>query len=64
LTRAAHEFLARSPAKLVALSLDDLAGETEPLNLPGIPVEKHRSWSRRMTRTLDEIGARAEAPRR
>jgi 4-alpha-glucanotransferase len=64
LTRAAHEFLARSPAKLVALSLDDLAGETEPLNLPGVPVEKHRSWSRRMTRTLDEIAERAEAPRR
>ena len=64
LTRAAHEFLARTPARLVALSLDDLAGETEPLNLPGVPVEAHRSWSRRMTRTLDEIGASAEAPRR
>jgi 4-alpha-glucanotransferase len=64
LVRAAHTFLARSPARLVALSLDDLAGETEPLNLPGVPVERHRSWSRRMAKPLDEIAAGAEAPRR
>jgi 4-alpha-glucanotransferase len=64
LVRATHAFLAKSPARLVALSLDDLAGEREPLNLPGVPVEQHRSWSRRMARTLEEIAARAEAPRR
>ena len=57
LARAAQLFLARTPSRLVALGLDDLAGEREPLNLPGIPVEVHRSWSRRMRRELDELAA-------
>jgi len=52
---AVHAFLARTPAALVAASLDDLAGETEPINVPGIPVDRHRSWSRRMKRTLAEL---------
>lgn len=57
LTRAAQLFLARTPSRLVAFGLDDLAGEREPLNLPGIPVEVHRSWSRRMRRDVDELAA-------
>ncbi|HKC50472.1 MAG TPA: 4-alpha-glucanotransferase, partial [Myxococcota bacterium] len=55
--RAAQLFLARTPSRMVALGLDDLAGEREPLNLPGIPVEVHRSWSRRMQREVDELAA-------
>jgi 4-alpha-glucanotransferase len=54
---AVHTHLARTPARLVALALDDLAGETEPLNLPGVSVGQHRSWSRRMRRTLEDIAA-------
>jgi 4-alpha-glucanotransferase len=57
LCAALHAHLGGSPARLVALGLDDLAGETEPLNLPGVPVERHRSWSRRMKRTLEELAA-------
>jgi 4-alpha-glucanotransferase len=53
--RAAHAFLARTPSVLVAASLDDLAGEQAPVNLPGVPLERHRSWSRRMRRPLDEL---------
>ena len=55
LTRAAQRFVARTPSRLVALGLDDLAGEREPLNLPGVPVERHRSWSRRMRRELESL---------
>lgn len=57
LVAASQLFLARTPSRLVALGLDDLAGEREPLNLPGIPVERHRSWSRRMSRELDDLAA-------
>lgn len=60
---AMHAFLARTPAPLVAVSLDDLGGERDPVNLPGIPVEQHRSWSRRMRLTLAEIAERPAARR-
>jgi 4-alpha-glucanotransferase len=52
---AVHAFLARSPSALVAASLDDLAGEREPVNVPGVSVEQHRSWSRRMGRPLEAL---------
>ena len=55
LAGAVHAFLARTPAPLVGVSLDDLAGECEPINVPGVSVEQHRSWSRRMSVALDAI---------
>ncbi|HTO07141.1 MAG TPA: 4-alpha-glucanotransferase [Myxococcota bacterium] len=60
ISRAAQRFLARTPSRLVGLALDDLAGEREPLNLPGIPVAVHRSWSRRMARELEDLAADPE----
>ena len=57
LAGAFHAFLARTPAPLVGVSLDDLAGECEPINVPGVPVEQHRSWTRRMTVLRDAIAA-------
>ncbi len=55
LRSALLSFLAATPSVLVGVSLDDLAGETEPVNLPGVPLEAHRSWSRRMSHSLDEL---------
>lgn len=52
---AAHRFLARTPCALVAVSLDDVADETEPVNLPGVGPEDFPGWSRRMGTTLEDL---------
>ena len=60
---AAHALLARSPAVLVGVSLDDLALESEPVNLPGIGQDRHPNWSRRMTPTVDKLRASPQVAR-
>jgi 4-alpha-glucanotransferase len=62
LGRAVHAFLAQTPAPLLGVSLDDLCGETDPVNLPGVPIERFPSWSRRLPTEIDEL-ARSPAVR-
>ena len=52
---AVHALLIATPAMLVGVALDDLAGETEPVNMPGLRPEEFPSWTRRLGRTLDEL---------
>ncbi len=59
-TRAVYSFLATTPAPLLGVSLDDLARESEPVNLPGVPQENFSSWSRKMGVTLEELTHDAE----
>jgi 4-alpha-glucanotransferase len=57
LRAAIHELLCASPAALVGISLDDIVGEREPVNMPGVGSDDFSSWTRRLRVTLDELRA-------
>lgn len=57
LRNAVHRFLCSTPAALVGISLDDLTGEEEPVNIPGVSAEDFSSWMRRMRVAIDELEA-------
>lgn len=52
---AVHDHLAESPAWLVGVSLDDIAGESEAVNLPGVSPDRYPAWQRRMTMPLEQL---------
>jgi glycogen operon protein len=51
---AAHEFVARTPSALMLVQVDDLEGETEPLNVPGTDRERP-NWRRRNRHDIDNL---------
>ena len=54
LTRALYAYLAHTPARLLAVQLEDVLCVREQANLPGT-VDEHPNWRRKLPLTLEEI---------
>jgi 4-alpha-glucanotransferase len=52
---AAHRFLARSPARIVMMQVEDAIGETLPVNVPGT-AEQYPNWRRKLSLDIESIG--------
>ena len=53
---ATHRFVARTPSQIMLVQADDLAGETDPLNVPGTDRE-WPNWRRRVHVPVEDLGA-------
>lgn len=53
---AAYRYLARSPARIVMLRIEDALGERAPVNIPGTNTE-YPNWRRKLRDDLDAIAS-------
>jgi (1->4)-alpha-D-glucan 1-alpha-D-glucosylmutase len=58
--KAVHVYLARSPAQIMVVQLEDLLCVLEQPNLPGTLEHQHPNWQRRLPLTLEDWGADAK----
>jgi (1->4)-alpha-D-glucan 1-alpha-D-glucosylmutase len=60
LSLAVHAFLARTPSRLVSVSLEDIQGALDQQNLPGL-AKGHPNWRRKAPLMLQELMAGGQA---
>ncbi|HTS21220.1 MAG TPA: malto-oligosyltrehalose synthase [Casimicrobiaceae bacterium] len=53
LALAACRFLARTPAKIMLVAMEDVLGQVEQVNLPGT-VDEYPNWRRKLERPIEE----------
>jgi (1->4)-alpha-D-glucan 1-alpha-D-glucosylmutase len=53
---AIHAYLARSPAKIMMVQMEDVLGQLEQVNLPGT-TDQYPNWQRKLPLNLEEWGA-------
>jgi 4-alpha-glucanotransferase len=58
----AHRFLARSPARIVMMQIEDAIGEVLPVNVPGT-ADQYPNWRRKLSLDLEAIGCDARFTR-
>jgi (1->4)-alpha-D-glucan 1-alpha-D-glucosylmutase len=54
LLSAVHRFLARTPAQVMMIWLEDVFGQMDQVNLPGTLRDAYPNWRRRLTVNLEE----------
>lgn len=54
LCEALYRYVARTPSRLIIVTLEDLTGEHDAPNFPGIPVEAYPSWQLKLKRSLEQ----------
>jgi 4-alpha-glucanotransferase len=59
LAHAMHLYLARSATALVAVQIEDLLGETLPVNVPGTD-RQYPNWQRRVAVDVEDLAERAD----
>lgn len=56
LIAALHAYLARSPASILLVQVDDLMREIDQINLPGTVFERP-NWRRRLSMSVEALAA-------
>ena len=54
LSQAVHAFVARAPARILMIQLEDLLGQVEQVNLPGTTDDRYPNWRRKLPANLED----------